>query len=61
MLERLMISVSTSLSHRQHLVMETADTETLSYPDSSKLKLDLEFKKNQQQWSVVVYACNPSI
>lgn len=35
------------LSRSQHLALETDEAQTLSYPDSSQLKLD--FKQQQQK------------
>lgn len=47
MLERLKICASVSLSHSQHLTLESEESKTLPQTDSSQQHLDLELKNKK--------------
>lgn len=48
MLERLKICASVSLSHSQHLTLESEESKTLPQTDSSQQHLDLELKNKKK-------------
>lgn len=49
MLERLKLRAGASLSHSQHLALESEETKTLPQTDSSQQHLDLVLKNKQKK------------